>query len=155
VTFVPVPSQLCSILDEQEPDNTWDQARLILLDALAQTHNFCNPGVSDFSGDQDWIRFQGPATGQISVMASPESGSPAYLKLTLYRKVGNDLVEIKQAASSGYSLPVWLTWTALDPQEYYLQATSVIPGLIGTGTGYWLQVYPGSPRIIVLPVVFR
>ena len=155
VTYVPVSSQLCDIVDEFETDNTWDQAHLILLDELVRRHNFCNPAASDFSGDQDWVRFQVPANQRVSVMASPDSSSPAYLTLVLYRKTGNNLIEITRVESSGYGQPVWLTWTSAENQEYYLQSSSVNPHLIGKGAGYWLQVYPGPPRILFLPIVWR
>ena len=153
VTYVPSANDLCNNLDEFENDNTSNQAYMVTLDGLVREHNFCNPNQVNFTGDQDWIHFQATANQQITVMASPDPGSPAFIKLVLYQKVGNNLVEFKQVESSGYGLPVWLNWTAPDPQEYYLFSSSVNPALIGKGAGYWMQVYPGPPRIVTLPVL--
>jgi len=155
VTYVPSAAELCSQIDVYENDTTWGQAPQIALDGIVRQHNLCNPLNTNFITDQDWSWFQVPANQRFSIMAIPVQGSPAYLRLILYQRIGNDLVELKRVASSGYGIPVWLNWTAPAAQVIYLRAESMVPGLIGEGTAYSLQVYPGAPRITFFPTVNR
>jgi murein DD-endopeptidase MepM/ murein hydrolase activator NlpD len=155
VTFVPSAAILCAVLDSYENDSSWQQAKTFNPGEPDRYFNFCNPAGGNFTGDQDWIRIPSPSGEQISVLAAPEAGSSGYIRLVLFRKEGDSLVQVKQEQSSGHGQPVWLTWTAPSVGDYYVQLTSLISELIGVGTSYRMRVRFGPPWVVYLPVIRR
>ena len=134
-TITPTSTPLC--LDDFEPDDSWQQAKLIFLDAGTQQHNFHQPG------DVDYVKF-GVTAGTELTLYTDNLGSGVDTTLTLYDSDGvtqlayNDIDPLNPPASR-------IDWTAPASGTYFLKAAHFNPEAGGCNMTYELAVERVTP----------
>ncbi len=114
--------------DSYEPDNTWQQANLILLNGERQQHNYHQPG------DSDYVKF-GVIAGDKLTLYTDNLASSVDTTLTLYDSDGvtqlanNDIDPANPPASR-------ITWTAPANGTYFLKAANFNPDAGGCAMTY-------------------
>jgi len=134
-TVTPTSTPLC--LDDFEPDDTWQQAKLIYLDGEPQQRNFHQPD------DIDYVKF-GVTAGTELTLYTDNLGSGVDTTLTLYDTDGvtqlayNDIDPLNPPASR-------IDWTATTSGTYFLKAAHFNPEAGGCSMTYELAVERITP----------
>ena len=148
-TITPTPTPTC--LDAYEPDDVWQQAKLILVDGEAQQHNFHQPG------DIDYVKF-GVVAGAHLALTTDNLATGVDTTLTLYDTDGvtqlayNDIDPLNPPASR-------IDWIAPASGTYFLKAAHFNPATGGCSQTYELAVrrvaLTPMPVSLYLPLMMK
>jgi len=119
--------------DIYEPDNLFDQAKIIVPDnQFAQYHNFHD------TGDSDWILFYGVKDVTYSIEAF-DLGSQCDVVLEIYKNDGETLIKGKWNWS-GTGSNEFMSWQCPEDNIYYLKIYNHLD-TGGLNTGYAIKIY--------------
>jgi hypothetical protein len=129
--------------DAYEPDDTFSQARVIVLnDETPQHHNFHK------AADQDWVKFYGMA-GETYTVKAADPGERCDIVLALYDSDGKTLLKSRDDGKEGQN--EILEWICAKNSVLYVKASQYTPDIFGEGTDYNLSVYkPVGPPVGVI-----
>ena len=147
-TTVPLASVLCATPDAFEPDNTFTDASPA---GLNQAHNFCDPGLTGFAPDEDWVAVTVLAGQTYLVNAQPVNGSAAWPVVTLLADDGTAEIVTKKADKPGQ--PLSFFWKSDRNGTIYARVKSNDPQVLGSGAAYTLTI--DARGVIYLPVAIR
>lgn len=128
--------------DTYEPDNTFQQAKPLSVDANAapQTHNLCQT-VAPGKGDRDWNTVAIPTAGCYAFeTGEPDRGNDTVL--ILYDTDGQ--TELTRNDDYGAIQFSKLVWQFDAPGTYYLETRHFNPSTYGLGTTYHLSAKPSE-----------
>jgi hypothetical protein len=128
--------------DAYEPDNTYQNARKVIVDFRPQHHNFLT------QGDEDWVKFQTVAGESYKIEAS-NTGNNCDMVIELYGSGGRGMRQragrsepltlIKTENSTGVGENEVMQWVSPENGTYYARTINA-NGLYGEGTNYDLAV---------------
>jgi hypothetical protein len=129
--------------DAYEPDDSFSQARVIVLnDPTPQHHNFHK------AADQDWVKFYGLA-GETYTVKATDLGERCDIALELYDSDGKTLLKARDDGK--YGQDEILEWVCTKEAVLYVKARQYNPDIFGEGTDYNLSVYkPVGPPVGVI-----
>ncbi len=138
-TATPSPTATPTCTDAYEADNVWNKAKVIIINAAPQPHNFHQ------AGDVDYVRFAALA-GQLLTMTTSDLGSGVETTLTLYDTDGvsqlayNNLDPLNPPASR-------IDWVASASGTYFLRAAHFDAEVGGCAMAYHLSVVETTPTV--------
>jgi len=119
--------------DIYEPDNVFDQSRIIVPDnQYAQRHNFHE------IGDTDWMLFYGIKDVTYSIEAF-DLGSQCDVVMEIYKNDGETLIKGKWNWS-GTGSDEFMSWLCPEDNMYYLKIYNHLD-TAGIDTGYAIKIY--------------
>ncbi|NOX62869.1 MAG: DNRLRE domain-containing protein [Chloroflexi bacterium] len=131
-TITPTPTATPDCRDEFEPDNTWEQARVIVIDATPQVHNF------DVPGDLDYVKF-GLFTGDWISIATDNLGPNVDTTLTLYDTDGVTILAYNDEDPSNPPASR-IVWVAPASGAYFVKVAHFNAQLGGCNMTYELSI---------------
>ncbi|MFN8486002.1 MAG: CARDB domain-containing protein [Caldilineaceae bacterium] len=129
-------------LDPFEPDNQYEQARDITLNAPARIYTLCD------EKDEDWARFDIQTSGVYELRAEAQ-GADADPWLTLYDTDGKTVLFTNDDYTSGLSARI--LWRFSHTGVYYLRMRSFSAQANGKGTEYALSIKQSQELPTPLP----
>jgi hypothetical protein len=129
--------------DLSEPDDDSSQARMLLLDVMAQG-NLC------VAGNLDWFQVDIAQASDYLVVAPSQSGGAA-VKITVYSGDGETVLASGQAAGIGQT--AFVRFQAAVAGAYYVKVEPLTPYLMGTEAVYGISV--SEAKEVFLPLVGR
>lgn len=118
--------------DIYEPDNTPEQASVIVINDEAQTHNF-----HDAEDVADWVKFYGLAETSYEI-ESKNAGQNCDIAIELY---DSDLAAPEESADRyGPGQDELLSWLCPEDGVYYVKLTNMHAGASGENTAYEFAV---------------
>ncbi|KJU87288.1 secreted protein [Candidatus Magnetobacterium bavaricum] len=120
--------------DAYEPDNTYSQAQVIVIDYKARKHNF------NKLGDADYVKFYALKNQTMEIKVANQGRSRPIINLYIY---GTNLIASKEGRKAGEDLVLSYKFTE---DGIYYASISNAEALFGSDTNYELSVYrPTGP----------
>ncbi len=118
--------------DAYEPDDTSEQARVIVIDDPHQSHNF-----HDASDVADWVTFYGFSDDTYGIEAK-DVGEDCNIVIEVYDSDLTEPLEIRNQYGSGKG--ELLSWNCPEDGVYYVKLRNKLSDPSGEDTGYQLAV---------------